>query len=250
MLASLSGIVFMHKAVRPHIEDRLMYLVSFSAGVFFITAGGLALEVFHLADSFIIGVVLIVLGYILAWGVQYLMPEMHHHHDDDCGEKKGGAQKLIIGDAIHNAADGIVLVTAFSVSSVVGLAALVSILIHETLQEVSEFFVLKSAGYSTSRALSVNALVSSTILVGVVLGYFALASDELELILLAVSAGFFMHVVFHDLLPHHTWRESKQEFFRHVALVVIGAVLMGFIAYSVSEGHTHEGVDQAEAHSD
>lgn len=224
-----------------------MYLVSFSAGVFFITAGGLALEVFHLADSFLIGVVLIVLGYILAWGVQYLMPETHHHHDADCGEKKGGARKLIIGDAIHNAADGLVLVTAFSVSSVVGLTALVSIIIHETLQEVSEFFVLKSAGYTTARALSINALVSSTILIGVVFGYFALASEELELILLAVSAGFFMHVVFHDLLPHHAWREDKREFFRHVTLIVVGAVIMGFIAHSLGEDHSHEATGHDES---
>lgn len=239
MLMSLTGIFFTHHVARSYIEARLSYLVSFSAGVFLITAGALALEVFHVTDSFLLGVVLIAVGYMLAWGIQYLLPETHHHHDDACGGAKDGARKLIIGDAIHNVADGVVLITAFSVSSVVGLAALVSIVIHEALQEISEFFVLRGAGYSVSRALGINALVSSTILIGVILGYFALASHELEMLLLALSAGFFLHVVFHDLLPQPTHHETKQEFLAHLAVVVIGATVMGLIAGALSDEHGH-----------
>jgi len=244
MLVSLTGIIFTHQIARSYIEARLSYLVSFSAGVFLITAGALALEVFHVTDSFFLGVVLIALGYLLAWGIQFLLPETHHHHDDACGQTKVGARKLIIGDAIHNVADGIVLVTAFSVSSVVGIAALVSIVIHEALQEVSEFFVLRSAGYSTSKALAVNALVSSTILIGVVLGYFALASHELEMLLLALSAGFFIHVVFHDLLPQPHQHETRNEFIAHLGVVVVGALLMGLIANALGDDHTHEASEE------
>ncbi len=239
MLVSLTGIVFTHQVARSYIEARLSYLVSFSAGVFLITAGALAVEVFHISDSFLLGVVLIAAGYLLAWGIQYLLPEVHHHHDDDCGQSQSGARKLIIGDAIHNVADGIVLVTAFSVSSVIGIAALVSIIIHEALQEVSEFFVLRGVGYSTSKALSINALVSSTILIGVMLGYFALASHELEVVLLALSAGFFLHVVFHDLLPRRDQHESTKEFFVHLGLVIGGAALMGLVAGALNDEHTH-----------
>lgn len=239
MLVSLTGIIFTHQIARSYIEARLSYLVSFSAGVFLITAGALTVEVFHISESFVLGVVLIAAGYLLAWGIQYLLPEIHHHHDDSCGQSQEGARKLIIGDAIHNVADGIVLVTAFSVSSVIGVAALVSIIIHEALQEISEFFVLRSAGYTTSRALAINALVSSTILVGVVLGYFALASHELEMLLLALSSGFFLHVVFHDLLPRRAEHETTKEFFVHLGLVIIGAAIMGVIAGSLSDEHTH-----------
>ena len=147
MLVSITGVIFINRFTKDLFEQRLPFLVSFSAGVFLVTAGALAFEVFELTPSLWIGVMMIIVGYVLAWLLQYLLPETHHHHNDECAVKKGGAKKLIIGDAIHNVADGVVLITAFSVSSVLGFAITVSIVIHEALQEISEFFVLRRAGY-------------------------------------------------------------------------------------------------------
>ena len=240
MLASLSGVMFTTSAAGRFLENKLSYLISFSAGVFLVTAGALALEVFELAPSLGAGAVLIVVGYILAEGVHRLMPEMHHHHDDECARAHGAAaRKIIIGDAIHNVADGVIIIAAFAVSGPLGVAATVSIVIHEVLQEISEFFVLRRAGYSIKKALMVNFAVSSTIFVGVWLGYYALASHELEVVLLSVSAGFFIHVVLHDLLPKHHEHETTKSFLQHIAVVAIGAVLMGFIAQSLTDSHAH-----------
>lgn len=240
MIVSLTGVVFLHKTTARFLESRLAFLVSFSAGVFLVTAGAIALEVFEIADSMIQGVLLIALGYALAFLVNRLLPETHHHHTDDCEAKHGAAaRKLIVGDAIHNTVDGVVLVVAYAAAPALGLAALVSIVIHEALQEVSEFFVLRRAGYSVRKALAINFAVSSTILLGVGLGYFALVSHELEVALLAVSAGFFLQVVFHDLLPKHHEHEHMESFFMHGLLVLIGALVMGSIASAVSEGHVH-----------
>lgn len=248
MLVSLVGVVFISKATSEFLINKLSFLVSFSAGVFLVTAGALALEVFHLADSLFQGVGLILLGYGLAALVHKLMPETHHHHDDECASKHGAAaRKLIIGDAIHNIADGVVLVVAFAVTPALGLAALVSIVIHEALQEVSEFFVLRRAGYSVKKALAINFAVSGTILIGVALGYFALVSHELEVALLAIASGFFLQVVFHDLLPKHDEHEHMETFFTHAFLVFIGAVLMGLVASAVSDTHEHgEEIHEAE----
>lgn len=240
MLTSLIGVVFVGKSTAQFLDDKLSFLVSFSAGVFLVTSGALALEVFHLADSVWQGVVLILVGYMLASLVHKFMPETHHHHVDSCHEGHGrAARKLIIGDAIHNVADGVVLVVAFAVSPAIGLAAVVSIVIHEALQEVSEFFVLRRAGYSVQKALVINFAVSSTILIGVVLGHFALVSHELEVVLLALAAGFFFQVVFHDLLPKHDEHESMESFLKHALVVCIGAVLMGLVAQAAMEGHEH-----------
>lgn len=239
MLVSLAGVLFINKFTKDFFEQRLPFLVSFSAGVFLVTAGALIFEVFELSPSVAVGVMMVMVGYLLAWLLQRLLPETHHHHDSDCVIHKGGAKKLIIGDGIHNIADGIVLITAFSVSSVLGFAITVSIIIHEALQEISEFFVLRQAGYSTKQALLINFAVSGTIIIGVVLGYFALASESLELVLLAVSAGFFIQVVIHDLLPKRSHHETKNEFFKHVILVVLGVITMGYLANSLTEEHVH-----------
>ncbi len=254
MAASLVGVLFAARVAREFLSSRLSFLVSFSAGVFLVTSGALALEVFEIFEGHVWqGIGLILAGYGLAWFVEALMPESHHHHDphehDGHSHNKAGARKLLVGDAIHNIGDGIILVPAFLVSPALGLAVTASIFIHETLQEISEFFVLKQAGYSTKRALLLNFLTSSTILVGVGISYFAVASHELEGVLLAVAAGFFIHVVVHDLLPRRTHHETTKRFLQHVLLVAVGLVLMAGIASALGESHAH-GDEHVDEHTD
>jgi zinc and cadmium transporter len=244
MLASLSGVLFTARIAHEFISSRLSFLVSFSAGVFLVTSGALALEVFAIYEGVVWqGIGFILLGYGLAWLVEMLMPESHHHHDphdhDGHHHDKTGARKLLIGDALHNVGDGIILVPAFLVSPMLGLAVTVSVFIHEILQGISEFFVLKQAGYSTKQSLLLNFLTNSTILVGVFLSYWAVASHELEGLLLALSAGFFIHVVIHDLLPKPTEYETGRRFVQHVLFVAVGLVVMSLVTQALGETHTH-----------
>jgi zinc and cadmium transporter len=246
MLASLIGVLFVGKVARQFLEERLSYLISFSAGVFLVTAGALTLEVFEIYESLVgIGVAFILMGYALAWLLESMIPETHHHHDPACGHGHGkGARKLMVGDAIHNIGDGIILVPAFLVSPALGIAVTASIFIHEALQEVSEFFVLKQAGYSTKKALCINFAISSTILIGVALSYLALASHDLEGVLLAVSAGFFLHVVLHDLLPKRAEHETAGVFTKHLIVLAIGLVLMASVNYILRASHAHGDVPE------
>lgn len=253
MLMSLSGVLFTHKVAAGFLEEKLSYLVSFSAGVFLVTSGALALEVFELADTALMAVVLIGVGYVLAWFLEYLMPETHQHHDAGCdhdhhhGNKKS-ARKLIVGDAVHNVADGIMLVPAFLVSPALGIAVTVSILIHEALQEVSEFFVLRQAGYSTKRALTLNFIVSGTIFIGIGLAYLAVANHDLEVALLAVSAGFFLHVVLHDLIPKPHHHADSVGFVKHILVLLVGLAVMSLVAFAIKGEHVHgEGDHEHEA---
>jgi len=245
MMVSLIGVVFTIGTARAWFEKNLSFLVSFAGGVFLVTAGALTLEVFEIADAWWQGAGLIVVGYVLALVLHKLLPETHHHHGPDCHHTHRKAKKLIVGDAIHNIADGIVLVVAFSVSPALGLGVLLSVVIHEALQEVSEFFVLRQAGYSVKKALMINFAVSSTILLGVALGYLALASHELEVLLLALSAGFFFNVVLHDLLPKRS--EHGTGWLTQIAVVVAGVLVMAGAQWAVGAGHEH-GHDHDEKH--
>lgn len=251
MSASLLGVLFIGKTAGAFLSKRLSFLVSFSAGVFLVTAGALALEVFEIYEGMLWqGIALILIGYGLAWMVEKILPESHHHHDphdhDGHIHSKVSARKLLIGDAIHNIGDGIILVPAFLTSPAIGLAVAASIFIHEALQEISEFFVLKQAGYSTSRALALNFATAGTIFIGIGLSYLAIASHELEGMLLAVSAGFFIHVVVHDLLPRPHQHETNKRFLQHVLFVAVGLLLMATIANALGESHSHGD----EAHDD
>jgi zinc and cadmium transporter len=254
MMASVVGVLILSTIARDFLTNRLSFLVSFSAGVFLVTAGALALEVFEIFETtLLVGIALILCGYGFAWAVELLLPESHHHHDphehDGHHHDKKGAWKLLVGDSIHNIGDGIILVPAFMVSPALGLAVAASVFIHETLQEISEFFVLKQAGYSTRKALGLNLLSASTIFIGVGLGYFALASHELEGVLLGVAAGFFLHVVIHDLLPRRSEHESISQFLKHITVVAIGLLLMAFVASALGESHSH-GDESLDTHTD
>lgn len=251
MLASLVGVLFVGSVARQFLEQRLSFLVAFSAGVFLVTAGALALEVFHIYEAALWwGLGLVLVGYVGAWVLESLLPETHHHHDPACSHGHGkGARKLMVGDAIHNIGDGIILVPAFLVSPALGIAVTVSIFIHEALQELSEFFVLKQAGYSTKRALVINFGISSTIFIGVGLSYLALSTHELEGVLLAISAGFFFHVVVHDLLPKRSQYETVSAFFKHLFFVACGLLLMAGVNSVLGESHAHDGEGSARVES-
>ncbi len=247
MLASLVGVIFLQKTAQSFLETRLPYLISFSAGVFLLVSGALIFEVFEVSESLWQGALFVVIGYLLAFLLHKILPETHHHHDPSCRDSHKAARKIIIGDSIHNIADGIVLVGAFAVSPALGVAVTVSVFIHEALQEISEFFILRQGGYSVRKALSVNFLVSSTIFIGILLGYFALASHDLEVFLLALSAGFFLQVVFHDLLPRPSHSNDRKQFSKHFIFVVLGVLVMGLVASALGESHGH-GDEQHTSH--
>ena len=237
MSASLAGVLFTNRLAKDFLSTRLHLLISFSAGVFLVTAGALAFEVFEIITEPFLAALLIALGYLAAIVLHHSLPETHHHHDEGCHNSLG-AKKILIGDAIHNVADGFILVPAFLGGPVLGITVAVSIFVHEFLQEIAEFFVLKQAGFSTKKALLANFAVSSTILIGVALSYLALSSERLEGVFLAVSAGFFAHIVIHDLFPRKQAGTNKG-YAEALLMVAIGAILMFTINSVLSESHGH-----------
>jgi len=87
MLISLIGVILTQKAAGNFLEKNISKLISFAAGVFLVTALVLAQEVYHLIDSSLLSVGLIIVGYGLAWTMHILIPESHHHHIvcEQCG---------------------------------------------------------------------------------------------------------------------------------------------------------------------
>lgn len=244
MLASLVGVIFTWGAFRSYIEKNMGFLVSFSSGVFLIIIGALIVEIIehghHLSESalwFLAGMIGITVLF-------KLLPAFHHHHDErheqDTQHDRIDARKIVLSDAIHNIGDGILIAASFAVSIPIGIVAMISIFIHESIQEISEFFVLRQAGFSTQKALSINFIASSTILIGALGGYFLLdAFEALEIPLLAISAGAFLIVVIKDLIPESIRHSKKKKrYAAHFTFFVIGAILMTIVQILVG-GHGH-----------
>jgi len=245
MLASLSGVFLLWKSAGLFVERNLKFLVSLSAGVFLIIALGMANEALEHAESMQTGMLWIIVGLVGVFTIFKLLPTFHHHHDESeegHAHSKLDVNRIIVGDAIHNVVDGILLASTFAVDPVLGIFTTTSIFFHEVVQEVSEFFVMKQAGFSTKKALLVNFAVSSTILIGSFGSFFLLEQFEsLEVPLLGVSAGVYLLIVFFDLIPHSVRLSTKRiHYVAHLIWFLIGVGLMSGVFALTPHEHDHE----------
>jgi len=242
MCASLIGVIFTFGAFKKYIDTRIGLLVSLSAGVFLVIVVQLMVEAYEHSYNPLLPTLWVGLGIFGILILFKLLPAFHHHHDEHHENKihdHVDARKIVLSDAIHNIGDGVLLAASFAVSFPVGIATTASIFIHELVQEISEFFVLRQAGVSTQKALAINFAASSTILVGAIGGFFLLDTFEaLEIPLLALSAGAFLVVVAQDLIPESIRHSrAKKQYAQHFSFFLIGAVLMLLVSSLTTHGH-------------
>ena len=64
----------------------------------------------------------------------------------------------LVGDAIHNLIDGMIIAGSFLIGPSIGVATTVAVLFHELPQEIGDFGVLVYGGFSKYRALLFNFL--------------------------------------------------------------------------------------------
>jgi zinc and cadmium transporter len=109
---------------------------------------------------------------------------------------------ILIGDALHNFTDGVLLAAAFLTDPQLGLVTTVAVVAHEIPREMGDFAVLLDAGYSWRRALLWNVVFSLAAIGGGVLGYFALSVAQPAIpYVVALAASSFIYIAIADLVP-------------------------------------------------
>jgi zinc and cadmium transporter len=238
MLASLSGLIFLVKNFEEWLHANAKFVIVFSAGIFSVITFNLLIETFEFTSSVYVALTSVVAGFLLFQIIEKLFPELHHH-EEDAAPCVHSRRKVIWGDALHNVGDGILLALAFAVDVHVGLIAALGIFIHEFVQEVSEFSILKLSGYSTKKALLVNFLVSTTIIPGIILGTYLIQIETIVGILFGLAAGVFMHLVFVDLIPQSIAHSKKdKKYFTYIFLIIAGIFTILAIN-QIGGGHGH-----------
>jgi zinc and cadmium transporter len=103
----------------------------------------------------------------------------------------------------------------------------VAIIAHEIPQEIGDFIVLLNSGYSKLTALALNLLSSLAMLVGALLGYFALGAAEQWIgTVLALAAASMIYVAVADLIPGLHRRRELRATIQQVALIGVGVALI------------------------
>lgn len=160
-----------------------------------------------------------------------------HHHGHDQREAGPGGSLILIGDAIHNLADGFLIAAAFLVDHRLGWLTAAAIAAHEIPQEVGDFIVLLNAGYSRRRALFYNVLSGLSAVVGGVIGYLSLDTAQQALpFVLVLAASSFIYIALADLVPDMQRQRRRGESAIQVGLLLVG---IGVIAMVTSQLHAH-----------
>ena len=244
---SLIGVVFFRKS--GHIIGTHRFIIPTAIGVFLgVVFFELIPETLH-ADEFY-GALAIVGGFLGFYALSHFLRTYHHHHDhhehDDCEEKKG-ASLLLVGDAVHNFADGIVIASAFLINPTVGIATTFAIALHEIPQEIAEYGVLRSAGYSNKKALFYNFLSASSVIAGVLVSNLFIHSTDYIFILTGIAAGNLLYIAASDMIPELHAHAHEGHFGKTFLSTVIGMLL---IASLITWSHEQFGHDMEEDHED
>ncbi len=154
--------------------------------------------------------------------------------NEGCERHKNAAVPIIlIGDAAHNAIDGVVIAASFLNSVELGVFVTISVMMHEIPQELGDFGILIKGGLSRRKALLMNMLSGLTALIAGVLAYFMLESlQNLIPWALAFSAASFIYIALADLIPEMHRKTSLKESATQFVLVLAGvALIYVFVAH-------------------
>jgi len=163
--------------------------------------------------------------------------EHHHHHGHDAHEAGRGGIPILVGDAFHNFADGVVIAAAFLVDWQAGVLATAAVMAHEIPHEVGDFMILLNAGFTRRRAFIFNLVSGSSAIAGGAVGYFVLdAMEELLPYALLLSAASFIYIALSDLLPEMMRRSRLAQSLPQVALVLVGVAIAALIGAAM---HSH-----------
>lgn len=205
------------------------YLVAFAAGVILTTvffdllpeAMEHAEELGNHSNIFMP----VFIGILLSFFIERFLLWFHHH--ESTHGIKPALYLIIIGDAIHNFIDGVVIATTFMTSPQLGIITTVAIAAHEIPQEIADFSILIHSGLTKIKALLINLMSAVTAIAGGVFSYYFLNTIEGSLpFLLSLSAGIFIYIAGSDLIPH-LHREYKEERkWAQVLPFIAGIILM------------------------
>ncbi|MCF8294970.1 MAG: ZIP family metal transporter [Bacteroidales bacterium] len=152
----------------------------------------------------------------------------------DCERHRHAAIPIIlIGDAFHNAIDGVVIAASFLTSFELGIFATLSVLMHEIPQELGDFGILLKSGLSRKKAILYNVLSGSTALVFGILAYFTL--DWMKSMIpyaLAFSASSFLYIALADLIPEMHRKTSIKSTLTQFSLILLGILIIYLVLQS------------------
>ena len=145
---------------------------------------------------------------------------------------------VVVGDALHNLADGFFIGAAFKVcGSSVGWTVAMGAFAHELAQELADFFVLVGpAGMSVPKAIFLNVLSGLTVFLGAIIVMGADVGATPTGLILMCGAGTYIYIGCVECVPRafSPQTTAKMKIF-NLGIFILGALAIGLVLI----GHKH-----------
>ena len=208
----------------------LIILVSLSAGALM---GGAFLhllpEAIEKSENTDI-LIFVLVGFVLFFIIEKVL-HWRHCHKGKCDVHTFHYMNLI-GDAVHNFIDGLIISASFIISIPLGLTTTIAIAAHEIPQEIGDFGVLIYGGFEKKKAIVLNFVVALTVVIGGVVGYFLSKSiEQVAVYLLPFAAGGFIYIAATDLVPEIKKELNIKKSMATIFVFVCGILIMWLIKF-------------------
>jgi zinc and cadmium transporter len=181
------------------------------------------------ASLFILG------GMLLFFVVEKLLRHqhglLHRHHHEERLERPELAGVNILGDAIHNYIDGLLIGASWLAGPALGISTTLAVLLHEIPQELGDFSILVHSGLSVRKAALLNAASAAVAVLGTTTAVLvgAVAHQHLTEVLVPLTAGGFVYIAAADLIPELQHDRSLRALAVQTALISCGIAVMALL---------------------
>jgi len=155
--------------------------------------------------------------------------------EDECKMRRNVELKSLralnlIGDAIHNFIDGMVISVSYLYSIPLGITTTIAVLFHEIPQEIGDIGLLIYSGLKTTKALILNFISALTAFMGVfIVQITSLKIENVNAILLSIACGGFIYLAASEIIPE---MQREKDFAKGVVqfiLFIMGIVIIFII---------------------
>lgn len=233
LISFVGGLLFLIS--KQKLTRVLPYMVSLSIGALLGDSFlHLLPEAFEIAGSASLVGMSVFIGFFFFLVLEHGLHWHHSHGEEEHTHDHGShiGPMITIADSLHNFIDGIIIALGFSVSTEVGVATTIAVILHEIPQEIGDMGLLVYAGWSRYKALMFNFFSACAAVLGYVLVYvFSAQSAWFEAAmpyLLAFAAGGFIYIAGADLIPELR-RNHRVKFIKHIGIILAAIVAMSLL---------------------
>jgi len=199
---SLIGVVTL--ALKQNLLKKLLlFFVSFSAGALF---GDALIHLIPEALETLMSEVIVSLFVIAGLMIFFVLEKFihwRHCHVPTCKEHPHPIATMnLLGDALHNLIDGMIIGASYLASIPLGITTTLAVVLHEIPQEISDFGVLIYGGFTKRKALMMNFFSALTSVIGAIITFLVGSRIEsFSALLVPITAGGFIYIAGSDLIP-------------------------------------------------